>query len=296
MRQVDWHSLACLLGERQANPVVVLDRSGVIQLFNRAAEELFGFSRFEAIGQQWSAVTRRTDAHDWIAEALRGVLRTYRTAVITRGALSLELTLELSLVGTGTDQCVLATVVESRVGSSFSAVMSGHDVDYEVSTEPRTFGILSRLCLDGEIVRELPAGCCYKALFGLDAPCEDCPAMPEDGRWPRTRVRVKNEGPEAQYQLLTSERAGASQVRMRLRTVTAGALHDLQAARIDDTARRAGLSPRERDVLRLLILGRAMREIADALGITVRTVKHHQASLLAKLGAESRADLLRILT
>jgi DNA-binding CsgD family transcriptional regulator len=57
----------------------------------------------------------------------------------------------------------------------------------------------------------------------------------------------------------------------------------------------ANLSEREREVLRYLLLGRGIEDIAKLVGIAVRTVKHHQASLLAKLGADSRADLVRVL-
>ena len=49
-----------------------------------------------------------------------------------------------------------------------------------------------------------------------------------------------------------------------------------------------GLTRRERDVLRLLIEGRSNREIADALFISHKTAANHVASILAKLGVESR--------
>jgi non-specific serine/threonine protein kinase len=50
-----------------------------------------------------------------------------------------------------------------------------------------------------------------------------------------------------------------------------------------------GLSPRELDVLRLLVAGRADREIAAALFISPRTASKHVGGVLAKLGVESRA-------
>jgi DNA-binding CsgD family transcriptional regulator len=51
----------------------------------------------------------------------------------------------------------------------------------------------------------------------------------------------------------------------------------------------AGLSPREREVLRLLAAGTSDREIAEALSISYRTVTNHVASILAKLDVSSRA-------
>jgi excisionase family DNA binding protein len=55
-----------------------------------------------------------------------------------------------------------------------------------------------------------------------------------------------------------------------------------------DPAAAAGLTERERDVLRLLAEGRSDREIAAALSVSPRTVGWHVTHLLAKLGVESR--------
>ncbi len=49
------------------------------------------------------------------------------------------------------------------------------------------------------------------------------------------------------------------------------------------------LSPRERDVLRLVAAGRSDREIAAALSIGTRTVEWHVANVLGKLGLDSRS-------
>jgi DNA-binding CsgD family transcriptional regulator len=50
------------------------------------------------------------------------------------------------------------------------------------------------------------------------------------------------------------------------------------------------LTPREVEVLRLLAAGRSNREIAAALGVSLRTVEHHIASIYGKIGARRRAD------
>ena len=52
---------------------------------------------------------------------------------------------------------------------------------------------------------------------------------------------------------------------------------------------RAGLTPRELDVIRLIAAGHADREIADALFVSRRTVTNHVASILAKLEVRSRS-------
>jgi len=52
------------------------------------------------------------------------------------------------------------------------------------------------------------------------------------------------------------------------------------------------LTPREQQVLGLLGEGRANKEIADALGCSVRTVEFHISNLLRKVGASSRLELI----
>jgi non-specific serine/threonine protein kinase len=52
-----------------------------------------------------------------------------------------------------------------------------------------------------------------------------------------------------------------------------------------------GLTPRELEVLRLVAAGRSNREVADALSISVDTVKRHLSNVLAKLDLPSRSAL-----
>lgn len=60
------------------------------------------------------------------------------------------------------------------------------------------------------------------------------------------------------------------------------------ADRIEDAE---ALTPRERDVLRLVVAGAPNADVAAQLGITVNTAKYHVANLLRKYGARSRAEL-----
>jgi DNA-binding CsgD family transcriptional regulator len=55
----------------------------------------------------------------------------------------------------------------------------------------------------------------------------------------------------------------------------------------------ASLSPRQREILHSVMRHRANKEIAVKLNITVRTVKFHISSLLAKFGVENRSELAR---
>jgi len=52
-----------------------------------------------------------------------------------------------------------------------------------------------------------------------------------------------------------------------------------------------GLTPREREVTRLLTRGATNEEIAQALWISRYTVKDHAKAVYAKLGVGSRAEL-----
>ena len=54
------------------------------------------------------------------------------------------------------------------------------------------------------------------------------------------------------------------------------------------------LTPREREVMELVIAGRHNREIAGTLGISARTVEVHKARMMAKLGTSSIPQLVRI--
>ena len=53
------------------------------------------------------------------------------------------------------------------------------------------------------------------------------------------------------------------------------------------------LTGREREVLQLLAEGRSTKEVADELGLSVKTAETHRANLMRKLGARSLADLVR---
>jgi two-component system nitrate/nitrite response regulator NarL len=53
------------------------------------------------------------------------------------------------------------------------------------------------------------------------------------------------------------------------------------------------LTPRERDILGLIVAGRSNREIAETLGITSATAETHRKNLKKKLGIATTAGLIR---
>ena len=55
----------------------------------------------------------------------------------------------------------------------------------------------------------------------------------------------------------------------------------------------AKLSARQREVLQLLAEGRLMKEVADILGVTPRTVAFHKYSIMELLGVKTSAELVQ---
>ena len=65
------------------------------------------------------------------------------------------------------------------------------------------------------------------------------------------------------------------------------------AERASVADRIAQLTPREREVMELLAVGTSSREIAAALGLSVRTVEGHRRTVLRKMDADSAVQLAR---
>lgn len=90
--------------------------------------------------------------------------------------------------------------------------------------------------------------------------------------------------------------AALEEIERAIRTVARGEtyLDSRVASRVLALSRAPRLSPREREVLRLMMDGRSNKEIASALKVTERTVKFHVTSIFNKLGAENRAQAVSI--
>ena len=86
-------------------------------------------------------------------------------------------------------------------------------------------------------------------------------------------------------QLLSAIRAALEQDRTMLKQqVEAAQLHH----------RYDLLTPREREVLVLLVRGLLNKQIAGELATTERTIKFHRANIMHKMEAESVADLVKM--
>jgi DNA-binding NarL/FixJ family response regulator len=53
------------------------------------------------------------------------------------------------------------------------------------------------------------------------------------------------------------------------------------------------LTARQRDILRLIVKGQRMKQIAANLGLSTRTVEGHKYEMMETLGVSSTAELVR---
>lgn len=90
----------------------------------------------------------------------------------------------------------------------------------------------------------------------------------------------------ANHEILTSAIREALE-RSRASLEQEGRLRDLRA-------RQASLTPRERDVMPLVVAGRMNKQVGAELGITEFTVKVHRRGVMAKMKARSLPDLVKM--
>jgi DNA-binding NarL/FixJ family response regulator len=87
----------------------------------------------------------------------------------------------------------------------------------------------------------------------------------------------------------TATRLGAGPLQAALEALARRGRLDLGTA-LPAEQRLAGLTPRELEVLRLLVEGRSNRQIAEQLFISNKTASVHVTNLLSKLGVHSRLE------
>jgi len=127
---------------------------------------------------------------------------------------------------------------------------------------------------------------------------------------PKLRILVLSMHGESQYAAralkagasgyLTKDSA-AAQLLGAIRKIAAGGVHISEAAAAqligqsstDDAAPHLTLSDREYEILRRIVAGRTVTEIAAALSVSVKTVSTHKARILQKLNLSGTADLVR---
>ena len=69
---------------------------------------------------------------------------------------------------------------------------------------------------------------------------------------------------------------------------------DAQEGRRQLSSLQSTLTPREREVMDLVVTGLPNKHVASRLGTTLKTVKTHRARVMRKMRADSLADLVRM--
>ena len=83
---------------------------------------------------------------------------------------------------------------------------------------------------------------------------------------------------------------------LRGRTYVTPALRRPAESKSEDDAEhpsRAALTARQREVLELLAAGRSMKQVAAALGVTIRTIAFHKYEVMQKFRLHSTAELVQ---
>lgn len=175
---------------------------------------------------------------------------------------------------------------------SIAAILSCADFSVEAFSGPQDFGALETFETDACVVVDLPdqpSGC----LSRLRAIQADLPIIAIS---PRANVSAAvvamKEGAADFLPKPVDERALVLSVRAALEARR----QSLEAARRirELIARYRSLSARERDVVHAVLGGSGNREVASQLGIRPRTVEAHRSNAMAKLGARSLPDLVRL--
>lgn len=287
---MEWRAVAASLAEELGRPVIALDRTGRIRFVSHAAAELLGAPAGDLLardlGELW--VNPSAARHE---AALAGTARTVEGELVAVDGRRLRVRAAVSVVIVEERINALLLRVESALAVASVPAGERRNLDYAVSIDPRDFGALVRLSGFAAADACAPGQRCWE-LVGRPEACPDCPLLHEREPWPRTTVR-RRAGPEGGLELVQAQLLSPGVAEMSVRTVDDATFTRMFETRLSGIGEDAGLSPRETSVFRYLVMGRSLDDVATIMEISKRTVKHHQANLLRKLGADSRVDLVR---
>lgn len=293
-----WEAVALHLADR-AQACVLLSAGLEIRMVSAALEKTLGVEREQLEGRSWTEVVTPPElaavTRIRLHRAVAGVGRTIETEAMTREGQRLLLVFDAALIGRCDEQSLLLTLLSARPAAQAVDLRVAGEVDYDISSSVSDFGRLLAVTNPAGAVPISGETRCYSVIANRTAPCTNCPVLrPDTEGWPRTEARRVG-AKSAVYEVVTAEGGGA-RVHMRLRRIPEASVSAIYETKVRDLADAARLSERERAVLTYLLMGRAIGDIASILDISPRTVKFHQANVLEKLGADSRADLIRLIT
>jgi DNA-binding CsgD family transcriptional regulator len=292
---LNWRAVAVRLADRAGEHVLV-DPTLTVRLVSSGLERRLGWPRDAIEGRALADVivppVHRETATMRMRRALEGTLPAFEIHAVARDDAAVILSIETSLLGSGEGSALLMTVTAVR-SDTHAPDDEGDELAYDVDVSEDNFGALTNL-LKPRTASWSAGDTCYRVLYGLTDPCADCPLrQPSTNPWPRTLARAV--GDRSDLYEVVSATLKDGYARVRRRRIAGAVLTLIQDAKLKVLAQAANLSERESQVLHLLLLGRSLADIGFVMGISLRTVKFHQANILEKLGVDSRADLVRLL-
>jgi DNA-binding NarL/FixJ family response regulator len=105
-----------------------------------------------------------------------------------------------------------------------------------------------------------------------------------------TGYLLKHSAPKELLQAIEEVLKGASYLSPR---ITSGAVAAMLRSGVVKPREACELTPRQREVIQLLAEGRSMKEIADVLTISLRTVAAHKYRVMEQLEIKTNAELYR---
>ena len=105
-----------------------------------------------------------------------------------------------------------------------------------------------------------------------------------------TGYLLKHSAPKELLQAIEEVLKGASYLSPR---ITSGAVAAMLRGGVVKAQEGSELTPRQREVIQLLAEGRSMKEIADVLTISLRTVAAHKYRVMEQLEIRTNAELYR---
>lgn len=296
---MDWFAFTVALAESHSQPMIIVDGVGRVQFCNAPSQNLFAEHLTPMMHSPLIEVMHfASPDHDgaWIARACRGALVHHKVEVLN-GAERLRLTLRFRALGNGPELGLLIVVeaVETITALQPRELLLDHT--YVISLETGHHGDVVDLAIVAStepapaLATDMP---CYAFFHGRSDACVHCPV---DGLMrSKERQHVSVSHKNGAYEIRTATREpGAKKASIAVRSVSDLTFAAIYECKVGELATAAHLSEREAAVLRMLAFGKTFEDIAEALAISRRTVKFHQTNLLQKLGADSRADLLRLL-
>lgn len=295
---VDWSAAVSLLLERSAQPTLILDQQGTIVFLNSPVERILEAGRDQLINYPLEKRLPAGERERWQArfsEAIRGALPRSKLTLSTLRGCMLDLSVEFSLVGRGDSLGLIIAITEWAVSKAKELPPStGEEFHYEVSAQPQERGVLKRIWGSSKEPFRSSGKPCYQELYQETQPCRGCPLFSNVAQAPPQPLIV----PVAQKRLYRlvhwqTSTEQTSTMLFSVRQLEEVVVSRLLQTKLHQIGEHANLSIREQQVFEQLVIGRSIDAISTLIGISARTVKHHQANILKKLGVESRLDLMR---